>query len=172
MSPQCVCCGEHIHKLNQQVSVMRKEIKNLRYVDNMAPSGHHCAVSKCNNAFTVHIALMSVFFFFIVIACILFRIAADVAFLLHVMCLRSVPFSNRQMLDSAIRAHRKHMVSIQSAVSKIGVWEPGRPDQTPSPPSPELSLDKGRCHFYSYVVTHRLNTFITSYSINLRHCCR
>lgn len=32
MSPPCDCCAEHISKLNQQVSVMRKEIKNLRYV--------------------------------------------------------------------------------------------------------------------------------------------
>lgn len=131
----------------------------------MAPSGLYGAVNNNNNAFTVHIALTSLAF--IVMTCILFRLAV-LELLLHVMCLRSVPFSNRQMLDSAIRAHRKHMVSIQSAVSEIGVWEPGRPDQTPSPPSPELSLDKGRCHFYSYVVTLRLNTFITSYSSNLR----
>uniref|UniRef100_A0A8C8DQF2 tRNA methyltransferase O n=1 Tax=Oryzias sinensis TaxID=183150 RepID=A0A8C8DQF2_9TELE len=32
MEPPCDCCSEHIQKLNQQVSVMRKEIKNLRYV--------------------------------------------------------------------------------------------------------------------------------------------
>lgn len=53
------------------------------------------------------------------------------------------------MLDSAVRAHRKHMLSIQSAVSKIGPWEPGK-DQTP--PSPELSLDKGNYHLYIYEV--------------------
>ncbi|XP_035516746.1 tRNA (adenine(37)-N6)-methyltransferase [Morone saxatilis] len=80
MSPLCDCCGEHIHKLNQQVSVMRKEIKNLR-----------------------------------------------------------------QMLDSAVRAHRKHMVSIQSAVSNIGLSEPDI-DQTPPPPSPasgQAALEQG-----------------------------
>ncbi|XP_056136732.1 tRNA (adenine(37)-N6)-methyltransferase [Lampris incognitus] len=30
MSPRCGCCVERVNKLNQQVSVMRKEIKNLR----------------------------------------------------------------------------------------------------------------------------------------------
>uniref|UniRef100_A0A672YR45 TsaA-like domain-containing protein n=1 Tax=Sphaeramia orbicularis TaxID=375764 RepID=A0A672YR45_9TELE len=54
MSPQCDCCRENVNKLNQQVSVMRKELKNLR-----------------------------------------------------------------QMLDSGIRAHRKHMTSIQSVVGHI-----------------------------------------------------
>ncbi|XP_040891206.1 tRNA (adenine(37)-N6)-methyltransferase [Toxotes jaculatrix] len=83
MSPVCDCCGENISKLNQQVSVMRKEIKNLR-----------------------------------------------------------------QMLDSAVRAHRKHMISIQSAVSKIGLCEADK-DQTPPPPppspsaSPQAALEQG-----------------------------
>lgn len=77
MSPRCDSCGEHIDKLNQQVSVMRREIKNLR-----------------------------------------------------------------QMLDSAVRAHRKQMMSIQSAVSNIGLSESVK-DQIPPPPSPELSLHKG-----------------------------
>ncbi|KAM7419390.1 hypothetical protein PAMA_016494 [Pampus argenteus] len=83
MSPLCECCGEHINKLNQQVSVMRKEIKNLR-----------------------------------------------------------------QMLDSAARAHRKHMLSIQSAVSKIELCEPDGhqpPAASPaaSPASPEAALEQG-----------------------------
>uniref|UniRef100_A0A671WV11 tRNA methyltransferase O n=1 Tax=Sparus aurata TaxID=8175 RepID=A0A671WV11_SPAAU len=79
MSPACDCCGEQVNKLNQQVSVMRKEIKNLR-----------------------------------------------------------------QMLDSAVRAHRKHMISIQSAVSKVALCEPAR-EQTPSPspPSSQAALEKG-----------------------------
>ncbi|KAM9362765.1 tRNA (adenine(37)-N6)-methyltransferase isoform 2-T2 [Symphorus nematophorus] len=83
MSPLCECCCEHVNKLNQQVSVMRKEIKNLR-----------------------------------------------------------------QTLDSAVRAHRKHLTSIQSAVSKIGVCEPDK-DQTPPPPpppspaSPQAALEQG-----------------------------
>ncbi|XP_076583547.1 tRNA (adenine(37)-N6)-methyltransferase [Chaetodon auriga] len=82
MSPECDCCRERVNKLNQQVSVMRKEIKNLR-----------------------------------------------------------------QMLDSAVRAHRKHMMSIQSAVSKVGLCEP---DRTPPPPppasppaSPQAALERG-----------------------------
>ncbi|XP_070779915.1 tRNA (adenine(37)-N6)-methyltransferase [Enoplosus armatus] len=80
MGPLCGCCGEHIDKLSQQVSVMRKEIKNLR-----------------------------------------------------------------QMLDSAVRAHRKHMTSVQSAVSKMRLCEPDS-DQTPPPPSPaspQAALEQG-----------------------------
>uniref|UniRef100_A0A3Q3IKG6 TsaA-like domain-containing protein n=1 Tax=Monopterus albus TaxID=43700 RepID=A0A3Q3IKG6_MONAL len=80
MSPLCDCCGEHISKLYQQVSVMRKEIKNLR-----------------------------------------------------------------QMLDSACRAHRKHMASLQSAVSKIGLCDPDK-DHIPAPPSPappQTALERG-----------------------------
>ncbi|XP_068445233.1 tRNA (adenine(37)-N6)-methyltransferase isoform X2 [Clinocottus analis] len=42
------------------------------------------------------------------------------------------------MLDSAVRGHRKHLVSIQSAVSKIGLCEPDK-DQTPPPSSPAAS---------------------------------
>lgn len=67
------------------------------------------------------------------------------------VCIYCLPFFNRQMLDSAVRAHCKHMSSIQSAVSKIGPWEPGK-DQTPPLPSPELSLDKGNYHLYNYGV--------------------
>ncbi|XP_070836314.1 tRNA (adenine(37)-N6)-methyltransferase [Chaetodon trifascialis] len=78
MSPACDCCGERMNKLNQQVSVMRKEIKNLR-----------------------------------------------------------------QMLDSAVRAHRKHMISIQSAVSKVGVCEPDRTPPPPPPVSPQAALERG-----------------------------
>ncbi|XP_034715194.1 tRNA (adenine(37)-N6)-methyltransferase [Etheostoma cragini] len=75
MSSLCDCCGEHINKLNRQISVMRKEVKNLR-----------------------------------------------------------------QMLDSAVRAHRKHMISIQSAVAKVGLCEPDK-NQTPAPP--QSSLEQG-----------------------------
>ncbi|XP_071360635.1 tRNA (adenine(37)-N6)-methyltransferase [Trachinotus anak] len=86
MAPLCDCCGENIEKLKQQVSVMRREIKNLR-----------------------------------------------------------------QMLDSSVRAHRKHMISIQSAVSKTEVCEADK-DQTPPPPqppppslltSPQAALEQG-----------------------------
>lgn len=83
MSPLCECCGEHLNKLNQQVSVMRKEIKNLR-----------------------------------------------------------------QMLDTAVRANRKHMISLQSSVSKIGLCEPDKHQPPPPPPpaspaSPQAALEKG-----------------------------
>ncbi|XP_029950664.1 tRNA (adenine(37)-N6)-methyltransferase isoform X2 [Salarias fasciatus] len=77
MRPQCDCCGEHINRLNQQVSVMRKEIKNLR-----------------------------------------------------------------QMLESAVRAHRKHLDSVQAAVSKIGLCEVVE-EQTPSLPSPQAAFEQG-----------------------------
>ncbi|AWP05473.1 putative sperm-associated antigen 5 isoform 3 [Scophthalmus maximus] len=83
MSPACDCCGESVNKLQQQVSVMRKEIKNLR-----------------------------------------------------------------QMLDSAVRAHRKHMTSIQSAVSKIEHCEAEEhltppPPPPPPPASPQAALEQG-----------------------------
>ncbi|XP_047434619.1 tRNA (adenine(37)-N6)-methyltransferase [Mugil cephalus] len=82
MSPLCDCCSEHINKLNQQVSVMRKEIKNLR-----------------------------------------------------------------QMLDSAVRAHRKHLTSVQTAVSKMGHCEKQKPQTpslpSPSSPSPQAALEQG-----------------------------
>ncbi|XP_017273946.1 tRNA (adenine(37)-N6)-methyltransferase [Kryptolebias marmoratus] len=77
MSPLCACCRQNIDKLNQQVSVMRKEIKNLR-----------------------------------------------------------------QMLDSSVRAHRKHLTSVQAAVSKIGFCEKDE-DQTPSSSSPQAALEQG-----------------------------
>ncbi|KAF3687772.1 tRNA (adenine(37)-N6)-methyltransferase [Channa argus] len=80
MRPLCDCCGEHINKLNQQVSVMRKEIKNLR-----------------------------------------------------------------QILDSAVRAHRKHMASLQSAVSKMGLCgaDKASPAPPPSQASPQAALERG-----------------------------
>ncbi|XP_034544665.1 tRNA (adenine(37)-N6)-methyltransferase [Notolabrus celidotus] len=83
MSPLCESCGEDVNKVNQQVSVMRKEIRNLR-----------------------------------------------------------------QMLESAIRANRKHMTSIQSVVTKVGLSEPGK-EKIPSPQtppllsSPQASLEQG-----------------------------
>ncbi|KAF7667577.1 hypothetical protein LDENG_00055390 [Lucifuga dentata] len=50
----------------------------------------------------------------------------------------------RQMLDSAVRSHRKHMISIQSAVSNIGRCEPDN-SQLPVPPtpSPQAALEQG-----------------------------
>lgn len=52
---------------------------------------------------------------------------------------------NRQMLDSAVRANRKHMMSIQSTVSTTGLRHACRGQTTPSP-SPDLSqaaLERG-----------------------------
>ncbi|XP_056266349.1 tRNA (adenine(37)-N6)-methyltransferase isoform X2 [Pseudoliparis swirei] len=47
------------------------------------------------------------------------------------------------MLDSAVRGHRKHMLSIQSAVTKMELCEPDK-DQTPPPASsPQLALEQG-----------------------------
>ncbi|XP_008315351.1 tRNA (adenine(37)-N6)-methyltransferase isoform X2 [Cynoglossus semilaevis] len=80
MSPLCQCCGDTVRQLKQQVSVMRREIKNLR-----------------------------------------------------------------QMLDSATRANRKHMLSLQSALSKIGVSEK-KDIQAPSPSSssPSATLEQAK----------------------------
>lgn len=67
------------------------------------------------------------------------------------------------MLDSAVRANRKHMISIQSAVSKAKLCEPDK-DQTPPPPplcsppaaSPQAALEQG-----NYIrATARLHTVI------------
>lgn len=81
MSPLCELCGENLKKINQQVSVMRKEIKNLR-----------------------------------------------------------------QTLDGAVRAHRKHLMSIQTAVTKIDFTGHEKIDIVP--PSPPLAvqdaLEQGR----------------------------
>uniref|UniRef100_A0A3Q0SQZ7 tRNA methyltransferase O n=1 Tax=Amphilophus citrinellus TaxID=61819 RepID=A0A3Q0SQZ7_AMPCI len=78
MSPLCECCSEHINKLTQQVSVMRKEIKNLR-----------------------------------------------------------------QMLDGAVRAHRKHLASVQAAVAKIGLCEEDNSPTPPPPSAPQAALERG-----------------------------
>ncbi|XP_049576295.1 tRNA (adenine(37)-N6)-methyltransferase [Syngnathus scovelli] len=77
MAPVCDCCVEHVDKLKQQVSVMRKEIKNLR-----------------------------------------------------------------QMLESANRAHRKHLLSIESAVSKVGVGDLKK--KQPPSSSPQTDLEHGK----------------------------
>lgn len=45
MSPAGDCCRENIDKVNQQVSVMRKEIKNLR-----------CVYAACNDLFKINCA--------------------------------------------------------------------------------------------------------------------
>uniref|UniRef100_A0A3B1K404 tRNA methyltransferase O n=1 Tax=Astyanax mexicanus TaxID=7994 RepID=A0A3B1K404_ASTMX len=72
-------CREQSLRLNQQVNVMRKEIKNLR-----------------------------------------------------------------QQIDSAVRAHRKHMSSLQS---ELEIWSRGKPQKRPAAPDPqpgpEISLEKG-----------------------------
>ncbi|XP_030594301.1 tRNA (adenine(37)-N6)-methyltransferase [Archocentrus centrarchus] len=78
MSPLCECCSEHINKLTQQVSVMRKEIKNLR-----------------------------------------------------------------QTLDGAVRAHRKHLASVQAAVAKIGLCEEDNSPTPPPPSAPQAALERG-----------------------------
>ncbi|XP_053713799.1 tRNA (adenine(37)-N6)-methyltransferase isoform X1 [Synchiropus splendidus] len=78
MAP-CTCgCSERIDKLDQQVSVMRKEIKNLR-----------------------------------------------------------------QSLDSAVRAHRKLLNSIQSAVTRVGSSESVQLHQDRPRSPPELTLEQG-----------------------------
>lgn len=54
------------------------------------------------------------------------------------------------MLDSAVRAHRKHMTSVQAAVSKMGQCEEQKaqtlslpsPTSTPTP-SPQAALEQG-----------------------------
>lgn len=52
------------------------------------------------------------------------------------------------MLDSAVRAHRKHMTSIQSAVSNVGLAGHVKAQTPPPPlPSPDLSLHKGKYHW-------------------------
>ncbi|XP_004065973.2 tRNA (adenine(37)-N6)-methyltransferase [Oryzias latipes] len=80
MKPPCDCCSEHIQKLNQQVSVMRKEIKNLR-----------------------------------------------------------------QMLDSSVRAFRKHLTSVQTAVSRMSCCkeEKATAPAAASPASPQTTLEQG-----------------------------
>lgn len=45
------------------------------------------------------------------------------------------------MLDSAVRAHRKQMTSIQSAVSKVGPDKGQTPP--PPPPPPQAALEQG-----------------------------
>ncbi|RVE76152.1 hypothetical protein OJAV_G00005630 [Oryzias javanicus] len=77
MSPPRDCCSEHVKKLNQHISVMRKEIKNLR-----------------------------------------------------------------QMQDSSVRAFRKHLSSVQTAVSRMSSCEEEKP-AADSPTSPQTSLEQG-----------------------------
>ncbi|XP_019717656.1 tRNA (adenine(37)-N6)-methyltransferase [Hippocampus comes] len=48
----------------------------------------------------------------------------------------------RQMLNNATRAHRKHMLSIESAVSKVGAWEQKK--SQPPPTSPQTALEHGK----------------------------
>lgn len=53
-------------------------------------------------------------------------------------------FMSRQMLDSAVRAHRKQMTSIQSAVSNVETGELVKAQTPPPQHSPELALHKGK----------------------------
>lgn len=78
MSPISPQCRDQLQKLNQQISVMRKEIKNLR-----------------------------------------------------------------QMLDSATRAHRKHIVSLQSVVSKLDQKEPCKSQVTTLSNNSVSTLEQG-----------------------------
>ncbi|XP_061778946.1 tRNA (adenine(37)-N6)-methyltransferase [Nerophis lumbriciformis] len=78
MSPACDCCVEHVSTLKRQVSVMRKEIKNLRL-----------------------------------------------------------------MLDTATRTHRKHILSIQSALSKASVQKLEKDLPPPPTASPQEALEHG-----------------------------
>lgn len=60
-------------------------------------------------------------------------------------------------MDSAVRGHRKHMLSIQSAVTKMELCEPDK-DQTPPPASsPQLALEQGnnfiRLHLFIRNIT-------------------
>lgn len=67
------------------------------------------------------------------------------------------------MLDSAVRAHRKHLTSVQAAVSKIGFCGEVDKDQTAAtpPPSPRGALEQGDHH----ITLSKLHpsTFISSY---------
>lgn len=119
MSPLCDCCGE---KLNQQVSVMRKEIKNLRYDDFICCSG--LMIKSFNNSLTC--------------SCRFFYLRLKTCF--TCFWLLWARFT-RQMLDGALRAHRKHMNSLQSAVSQIGGKDQAPP---PPPPPPQDALERGK----------------------------
>lgn len=78
------------------------------------------------------------------------------------------------MLDTAVRAHRKHLLSIQSVVSKAGPCDPekAQPPPPPSPTSPQAALEQGDYHesnweaFHSY--TAYTNNIQTSHYIK---CC-
>ncbi|CAL8331685.1 unnamed protein product [Lota lota] len=82
MLPLCDSCGDHVDKLNQQVSIMRKEIKNLR-----------------------------------------------------------------QMLENAVRSHRKHMTSLLSAVTNVAqgslVDNQQQSLSAKTDMSPHVSLEQG-----------------------------
>uniref|UniRef100_A0A8C3FZL4 tRNA (adenine(37)-N6)-methyltransferase n=2 Tax=Cyclopterus lumpus TaxID=8103 RepID=A0A8C3FZL4_CYCLU len=47
------------------------------------------------------------------------------------------------MLDSAVRGHRKHLISIQSAVSKMALCEPDKDQTAPPAASPQAALEQG-----------------------------
>lgn len=140
MSPLCECCSEHMNKLNQQVSVMRKEIKNLRYV---------CRF--CTATCFSHERLLAVLRIKQIKRRVLFCIGLFIFIIFqgshYYYTLILNIFSNRQTLDSAIRAHRKQLLAVQAAVSKIGLSEEVKaPAPTPpSPPSP-AALERGSYH--------------------------
>lgn len=50
---------------------------------------------------------------------------------------------NRQMLDSAIRANRKHMMAIQSSVSTSGLRQAWREQTSPAPDLSQAALERG-----------------------------
>lgn len=51
------------------------------------------------------------------------------------------------MLDSAVRANRKHMMAIQATVSATALGQPCK-EQTPppSPDPPQAALERGNLH--------------------------
>lgn len=126
-------------KLNQQVSVMRKEIKNLRYVGFAPPrvflTRDFLLFQELNKLNAVCCFALAFFSFSIFQGSHYYY-----TLILNIL-------SNRQTLDSAIRAHRKQLLAVQAAVSKIGLSEEVKaPAPTPpSPPSP-AGLERGSYH--------------------------
>lgn len=135
MSPQCGCCGEHVGKLKQQVSVMRKEIKNLRYV-------YIITCSEQEGAASLHRALVHVLALVQTPTLTVYQHRVVFIKKSHSCCPRRV---YRQTLASAARAHRQHMASIQAALSNIGPGDLCK-EQTAPPLPAEISqaaLEKG-----------------------------
>lgn len=140
MSPVCDCCRENINKLNHQVSVMRKEIKNLRYVH---ITSNNLFENKCSANLWNSIIMKNILSVILINHNYwqqLLLISIIRKYYSYVRCV-----FNRQMLDSAVRANRKHMMAIQSTVSTTGLRHACKGQTTPTP-SPDLShaaLEKG-----------------------------